>query len=189
MRAVEPQQDRHPVGQLRGEPDPGPAEQLSHVQIMDQRLISLLVPLQDGAGEHGEEGEQEHRGAHDPVARPRLLVRGMEEDPQQVQQGENEHRLRRPVVQGAGEAAQPDAGHQVAHRLVGVLRHGVVELRDIDPGDQENHERNRGDATQAPPQVVRVLRHRIGQRLDAHALVDGVDRAVEPAAVSRSGTR
>ena len=66
--AVEPHQDRHAVGEVRGEPEAGAAEKVTELDVVTEGLVALLVPLEHGPGEDGEQDQAEHRDADQPVA-------------------------------------------------------------------------------------------------------------------------
>jgi hypothetical protein len=82
--AIQPDQDRHLVSKARGEPQPSTAQELPDLQVVPECLKALLVPLQDGAREHGQDHQAEHGDADEPVAFTRPFVGTGDEHPHQV---------------------------------------------------------------------------------------------------------
>ena len=152
------------------------------VHAHDRRPVGALVERQQIAGEgHHHRQDQQHDADH-PVELARVLVGAEEERAPHVQEHEDHHHARAPLVHAADELAEEHVVGDVADRFVGPARGvGAVVHRQEHPRDGLGEEReHRGRAERVEP--VRALRHLAehqpaGGAAQRGALVDPVDDA------------
>ena len=166
VRHVQPHQQRRRGRESPGEPEPEPAQSPGQPQIATEDLEAFLVPPEDGAGKQRADDQREHRHPDQPIGFPGPLIGAGEIDAQQVQDGQRVHGFSGPEVHAAHPAAQIDVGDDVANRLVGAPRARVVELRQHDPGDDQDDQRDSGQTAEAVAKRVGVRGDSIFERAD-----------------------
>ncbi len=149
----------------------------------DRRPVGALVERQQVAGQphHQRQHEQDH--PDHPVQLARVLVGTEEEGPAHVEEDQDHHHRRAPLVHAAHEFAEEDVVGEVAHRLVGLDRGGRVVHRQEDPGYRLGDEGEQGRRAERV-EPVRALRdlaeeHPGEQPRRPGALVDPADE-VDP---------
>ena len=145
----------------------------------DRRPVGALVERQQVARQRHHEGEDQQHDADHPVELARVLVGAEEEGPRHVQEDQDHHHRRAPLVHPAHELPEEDVVGDVAGRLVGARRRRVVVHGEEDArhglGEEREHRRR---AQRVEP--VRPLRD-LAEHQPAHAarqrgaLVDPVD--------------
>src|SRR5207248_9064792 len=93
--------------------------------------------------------DQQKQRADAQVELARLLVRPGQKDARHVEPDRDHHRVRRPAVHVADDAAEGDDELQVAHVLVGVTGGGHVIENQKEPGDGQHDEEEEGQPTEA----------------------------------------
>ncbi len=149
------------------------------VHADDRGPVGLLIEGQQVARERHQHGQhQQHRADH-PVELARVLVGPEEERSSHVQEHEDDHHGRAPLVHAADELAQERLVGDVPGRLVGVGRRRVVVHGQEDAGDrlvEEGEHRRRAQGVEPVGPLGDLAEHHparaAGQR---GALVDPVD--------------
>jgi len=128
------------------------------VDADDRGPEGALIEGQQVAGEgHRHRQDQQHDADH-PVELARILVGTEEEGAAHVQEDQNHHQARAPLVHAVHELAEEDVVVDVGDRGVGLRGRGRVVHRQEDPGDSLGDEgEERGRAERVEP--VGPLRH------------------------------
>src|SRR6202521_883785 len=160
-RQRQPHDVQHVEAQQRIVTDHAPADQqIAGVRSGDGRVLCHVGPHRDGpdgqlvpgqqvAGEAQQQRDQQQQGADAPVELARLLVGAGQKDARHVEPDRDHHRVRRPTVHVADDAAEGDHELQVAHVLVGVLRGGHVIEHQEEPGDGQHDKEEEGQSAEA----------------------------------------
>src|SRR3984893_7705215 len=122
---------------------------LGHVGADGDGPDGELVPGQQVTGKAQQQRDQQQQGAHAPVELARLLVGAGQKDARHVQPDGDHHRVRRPAVHVADDAAEGDDELQVAHVLVGGVGSGDVIEHQEEPGDGQHDEEEEGQSAEA----------------------------------------
>ena len=153
------------------------------VDADDRGPEGALVEGQQVAGEgHRHRQDQQHDADH-PVELARVLVGAEEEGPAHVEEDQDHHHARAPLVHPVHELAERDLVVDVGDRGVGLGRRGRVEHRQEDAGDGLDDEGEEGRRAERV-EPVGPLRHLAEEHAGEEAaggepLVDpaeGVDR-------------
>jgi hypothetical protein len=120
-----------------------------------------LVPRQEVAGEGEAERQEQQDDADAPVELARPLVRAGVEDPAHVEEDDQHHRVGRPAVQIAQEAAE-------RHRVLEVLDRAVRLGRVRHVIDHQQHAGDRQDAEEDERDPAEAERRAKAQRARAH---------------------
>ena len=131
-----------------------------------------------------DEGQDEQDDADDPVELARVLVGAEEEGPRHVQEDEDHHHRRAPLVHAAHELAEEGLVGDVARRLVGPGGRRVVVHGQEDAGDrlvEEGEHRRRAQRVEPVGPLGDLAEHHPprGAR-QRRALVDPVDGGDRP---------
>src|SRR4051812_10247608 len=147
----------------------------------DRGPVGALVEREQVARERHQHREDQQDDADDPVQLPRVLVRAEEERPRHVQEDQDHHHGRSPLVHPAHELAEEDVVGDVARRFVGLRgRRRVVHGQEHAGGGLRQEREHRGRAERVEP--VGPLRdlaeeHPADAARQRRPLVDPVDRA------------
>ena len=150
------------------------------VDTDDRGPVRALVERQQVAGEaHRQRQDQQHDADH-PRQLARVLVGAVEEHPPHVQEDQDDHHRRAPLVHGVHELAEEHVVVDVADRLVGAAgRVGAVVHRQEHPGDRlvEEREQRRRAERVGPVDPARNLAEQQPAKATRHrgALVEPVD--------------
>jgi hypothetical protein len=143
----------HPAGDL-GAHDRGP--------------VGALVPGKQVAREPEGHRHPEQGHPDDPGQLARVLVGGLEEDPQEVEDQEQDHQVGGPVMDAADEPPERHVAGDEDDAVVGRLRGGLVVEGQQRPGDDLHAEEEQGHPAQE-----------VGLRLEGDADVqEGVHQGV-----------
>ncbi len=118
----------------------------------DRCPVGPLVPRQEIAGEAEGEGHQQEHDTGQPGHLARVLVGAVDDHAHHVQDDEQDHGARTPVVKAADQPPQGKVVGDVFDAGVGLLGIGHVVQRQQDPGGElQDHRKERGAAQGVGP--------------------------------------
>ncbi len=180
MEGEDPGEDRCAGGEPAGEDGPERARQLAAGHEVSQRLVSLLVPAQDGPRDHHQEHQSGHPDAGVPGQFPGRPVRATVEDPGDVGHDRDDHGRGGPVMEVAGEVTERGPADDVEHAVVCARRIRVVELGQPGTRDDEDDEADEGEGAQGVAERPGDVRDRVLELAQAETVGPGASGLAGP---------